>query len=102
VDTVKLLLAAHADVNSRDDRGNTALLGAVARGWNDMVRVLIAAGADPYAANTAGLSPYDLAKGKPIGIRQALDLKPDTAALIEQLKPHAPVKVASAERKAKP
>lgn len=97
VETVKLLLAAHADVNARDDAGNTALMGAVLRGWNEMAKTLIAAGADPYAANNAGVSPYDAAKGKPAGVRlQAVDLKPDTAALIEQLKPRPGVKVATA------
>jgi hypothetical protein len=65
-----------------------------------MVRTLIAAGGNPYLANNAGLSPYDVAKGKPIGMRQALDLKADTAALIEQLKPQGAVKVASTEAKA--
>jgi ankyrin repeat protein len=103
VDTVKLLIAAHADVNARDDAGNTALMGAVLRGWNDMAKVLIAAGADPYLPNNAGVSPYDAAKGKPAGVRlQAIDLKPDTAALIEQLKPRGPVKVAAADSKTKP
>lgn len=104
VETVKLLLGAHADVNAKDDNGNTALTGAVLRGWNEMVRTLIAAGADPYLANNAGISPYDMAKGKPSGVRlQAVDLKPDTAALIEQLKPRNAVKVASAGGgKAKP
>jgi ankyrin repeat protein len=98
VETVKLLLAAHADVNAKDDNGNTALMGAVLRGWNDMTRTLIAAGADPYLANNAGVSPYDAAKGKPSGARlQAVDIKPDTAALIEQLKPRGEaVKVAAA------
>jgi ankyrin repeat protein len=104
VETVKLLLAAHADVNAKDDNGNTALMGAVLRGWNDMTRTLIAAGADPYLANNTGVSPYDVAKGKPSGARlQAVDIKPDTAALIEQLKPRVAVKVAAAaEGKAKP
>ena len=103
VETVKLLLDAKADVNARDDNGNTALTGAVLRGWNQMVRTLIAAGADPYLANNTGVSPYDIAKGKPSGARlQAIDLKPDTAALIEQLKPRTAVKVAVAESKAKP
>jgi hypothetical protein len=68
-----------------------------------MVRTLIAAGADPYLANNAGISPYDMAKGKPSGVRlQAIDLKPDTAALIEQLKPKDAVKVASTDAKTKP
>jgi len=101
VETVKLLIAAHADVNATDDRGNTALLGAVYRGWNDMVRVLIAAGADPYLPNKAGQSPYDAAKSKPTGIRQVLDIKADTAALIEQLKPQTSLKVASTDGKTK-
>ncbi|HEY4031363.1 MAG TPA: ankyrin repeat domain-containing protein [Caulobacteraceae bacterium] len=104
VETVKLLLDAKADVNARDDAGNTALTGAVLRGWNQMVRTLITAGADPYLANNAGLSPYDMAKGKPPGVRaQVIDVKADTAALIEQLKPHGAVKVASAaDAKTKP
>ena len=103
VETVKLLLDAKADVNARDDNGNTALTGAVLRGWNQMVRTLIAAGADPYLANNAGISPYDMAKGKPAGVRlQAVDIKADTAALIEQLKPRDAVKVASTGEKAKP
>jgi ankyrin repeat protein len=103
VETVKLLLDAKADVNARDDNGNTALTGAVLRGWNQMVRALIAAGADPYLANNAGISPYDIAKGKPSGMRQAMDIKADTAALIEQLKPNSAVKVASStDAKVKP
>ena len=102
VETVKLLIAAHADVNAQDLRGNTALMGAVYRGWNEMVRTLIASGADPYLANKAGLSPYDVAKGKPSGARQqVLDIKADTAALIEQLKPQSAVKVASTDGKPK-
>jgi cytohesin len=100
VETVTLLLGAKADVNAKDDNGNTALTGAVLRGWNQMVRTLIAAGADPYLANNAGVSPYDMAKGKPAGVRlQAIELKADTAALIEQLKPRSAVKVAAAESK---
>ncbi len=103
VETVKLLIAARAQVDARDDNGNTALMGAVLRGWNDMAKVLIAAGADPYLANNAGVSPYDAAKGKPAGVRlQVVEIKPDTAALIEQLKPKGPVKVAAAESKTKP
>jgi ankyrin repeat protein len=100
---VKLLLDAKADVNAKDDLGNTALTGAVLRGWNQMVKTLVAAGADPYLANNAGLSPYDMAKGKPAGVpRQAIELKADTAALIEQLKPKSAVKVASTDAKTKP
>jgi ankyrin repeat protein len=103
VETVKLLIAAHADINAQDARGNTALMGAVYRGWNEVARVLIDAGADPYLANKAGLSPYDVAKGKPSGAhQQVLDIKADTAALIERLKPQAALKMASTDAKTKP
>ena len=87
VTVMGLLIAAGADVNARDERGNTALHGAVYRGWNEAVRTLIGAGADPYLANSDGKSAYDLAIEKPVSARfQIADIKPDTAPLISQLK----------------
>jgi ankyrin repeat protein len=88
LDAVKLLIAAHADVNAKDERGDTALHGAVYRGYNEVVRALIAAGADPYLANAAGKSAFDIAHERPINGRgQIVDIKADTAELISQLKP---------------
>jgi ankyrin repeat protein len=86
--TVKLLLAAGAKVNAQDDRGNTALTGAVYRGWNDVVKLLIENGADPYLNNADGKSPMDAAQGKVArtGL-QSIVVNPETAALMARLKP---------------
>jgi uncharacterized protein len=87
--TVKVLLEAKASVNARDDRGNTAIMGAVFRGWNDVLTTLIEAGANPYQANNAGKTAMDAAQGKfgGGGRQQMVTLDPGSAALIEKLKP---------------
>ena len=89
VKTVKRLIEGKADVNARDDRGNTAIMGAVFRGWNDVIKALIEAGADPYQANNAGKTAMDIAKGTFAGggRQQLVTLDPGSAALIEKLKP---------------
>ena len=88
VEVIKLLIAAGADVNARDDRGDTALHGAVYRGWNDAARTLIQNGADPYLADNNGKSPYDIAKTSPPTARgQIVAVDPGAAALITQLRP---------------
>ena len=46
VECVEVLIAAKADVNARDDDQDTALLQAVGGGHIDVVRLLLAAGAD--------------------------------------------------------
>lgn len=88
VATVKLLVAGGADPNARDDRGATALHGAVLRGWTDVVRTLIELGADPYQANNDGKSAADIAASTSWTARsQIVELNPETAKLIAQLKP---------------
>ncbi len=60
---VSILLRAGADVNSRDSHGNTALWRAVfcSEGRGEIIQLLRAAGADPYAENDSGVSPIALA-----------------------------------------
>jgi ankyrin repeat protein len=89
--TVQRILEAHPDINARDDRGNSAIMGAVFRGWNDVIKVLIEAGADPYLPNKAGKSAFDVAQAKTATgagpARQEVTIDPASAALIQKLKP---------------
>lgn len=56
------LIAAHARVNQENSRGETALHAAVQRRDVALVRLLIAAGANPDAQDSvAGMSPRDYA-----------------------------------------
>ena len=53
--TTDLLLARGADANSADDdRGNTALMGVAFKGYDEIARLLIDAGADVNLRNHAG------------------------------------------------
>lgn len=90
VAVIKLLIAAGADVNRKDDRGNTALIGAVLRGYNDVIKQLIEAGADPYQPNAEGKTAADVAKGPSWQVRaQIIEISPKSAQLIAELKPPA-------------
>ncbi len=59
-----LLLAAAARPDVRDAHGNTPLSRAVfcSRGDGTVIRLLRAAGADPLACNSRGVSPISLAR----------------------------------------
>ena len=58
-----LLLAARANTELRDSFGNTPLFRAVfcSRGKGGVIGLLRQAGADPFAENSSGVSPYKLA-----------------------------------------
>lgn len=49
--TVKDMIAAGANVNVKDEHGNTPLLEAARNGHDDVVRALLAAGADMKVRN---------------------------------------------------
>ncbi len=55
-DEVAALLAAHVDVNCRDDIGQTPLITAAAGGSLESVRRLLAAGAETAASDPMGWS----------------------------------------------
>ena len=59
-ETVKALLDAKANVNTKDDYGWTPLMHAVKYGRTDTVRALLEAKANP-SVNADGLAPVDLA-----------------------------------------
>jgi ankyrin repeat protein len=71
---VSKLLAAHVDVNARDDTGATALSWAVLRNNGGAVARLLKAQANPNLADANGITPLMLAinGGFPDSVRQLL------------------------------
>ena len=58
------MLRAGANATLADSYGNTALFRAVfaSKGEGEVIKLLRAAGADPYATNSHGASPLSLAQ----------------------------------------
>jgi uncharacterized protein len=63
-DAAAILLNAGGSVDARDAHGNTPLFTAVfnSRGHGEVIELLRAHGADPYAKNNHGVSPLSLAR----------------------------------------
>jgi ankyrin repeat protein len=59
--TVRDMLASGANVNVRDEHGNTALIEAARNGHDDVVRTLLGAGADVKVKNDNGKTALMLA-----------------------------------------
>jgi uncharacterized protein len=70
-----------ADVNAADHEGNTALHNAAARGDVEMIRYLVAKGANVQAVNREGRTTADMANG-PV---QRIQPWPEALALLERL-----------------
>jgi ankyrin repeat protein len=88
IETLKLLLAYKADINTKDTtNGRTALHGAAIWGWNDVIKFLADNGADLFAKDNAGMLPLDSALGKAggFGRQNATTVRPETADLIRKL-----------------
>jgi ankyrin repeat protein len=96
IESLKLLLAAGADINTKDGtRGLTPLHEAARWGWNDVVRFLVEHGANLQAKDSRGMTPVDSALGKAGGNSrggQRIDVHEDTAALLRTLIAGAPSK----------
>jgi ankyrin repeat protein len=71
----------HADVNARDENGYTPLHHAAARGDNDMIKYLVAHGADVHAVAKNGMTVVDMANG-PVSRISPI---PETIELLEKL-----------------
>jgi ankyrin repeat protein len=79
---VKFLVEeVHADVNARDEDGNTALHHAASRGDNEMIEYLVSRGADVKLVNRTGQTTVDMANG-PV---QRVQPYPETIKLLEGL-----------------
>jgi ankyrin repeat protein len=87
--TLTLLLEHSADINGQEStRGLTALHEAARWGWNDVVKFLIAHGADVRATDTRGMTPVDSALGRAGGnskFADRFDRFEETAALLRRL-----------------
>lgn len=98
VQAAKALLAAGAQINARDNSGQTALHGAAGWGWNDLVRALVASNADLMAKDARGRTAADIAMGSPSSSgRAASNPHPETEALLRQLMREARPPVASTQ-----
>ena len=62
VETLQRLLAQGVAINTRDNKGNTALMLAVTHRQLPAVRILLDSGADPALVNNEGLTALRLAR----------------------------------------
>ena len=92
IDTLKILLEAGADVNSKDPSGKTPLHEAARWGWNATVQFLVDHGADLYAKSRdpqgREKTVIDSAMGRNGGNSRGgarIDVHGDTAKLLEDL-----------------
>jgi ankyrin repeat protein len=84
VDAVALCLELGADINATNSMGLTALLGAVNRGSNDIIELLVKRGARLDIKDKEGRTPMRWAEGVFLAAIGA-ERKPKTIALLEQL-----------------
>jgi ankyrin repeat protein len=84
IDAVNLCLELGADVNATNSMGLTALLGAVNRGSNEIVELLVRRGARLDIQDKEGRTPLRWAEGVFLAAVGA-ERKPATIALLERL-----------------
>jgi len=93
--SLDLLLKAGGEINGKGSRSEqTPLHGAAFWGWNDVVKFLVAQGADVNAKDNRGLTPVDSAMGRAGGNSrggQRIDVHQDTAELLVKLGATTPV-----------
>jgi ankyrin repeat protein len=85
-EAVEMLLSAGADINARDNTGQTALHGAASWGWNEVVKTLATHHAELLAKDARGRTAADIAMGSASSSgRGSSDPHPATVALLRQL-----------------
>jgi ankyrin repeat protein len=84
IEAVRMCLELGNDVNATNSMGLSALLGAVNRGSNDIIRILVAEGADLDVVDREGRTAIRWAEGVFLAAVGA-ERKPETIALLEQL-----------------
>jgi hypothetical protein len=81
---VKAALATGADVNERNNGGQTALILAVIFGHTELVRLLVKSGANPHLRDNLGLDAVEWAQRR--GLTDALELFGSNAAPAEKIR----------------
>jgi hypothetical protein len=88
MESIRLLLAAGADINAADRLGRTPLLGAAFWGYDDVVRMLADNGARLDARDAQGRGALDYALGRAGGQGrggQGVVVNEKTGRLLEEL-----------------
>jgi len=87
ITAIRLLTDAGANVNAVPKSGETALHSAALRGWSDLVKVLVADGAQLDVPARTGLTPLDfaMARYQPGFLEPKPNPHAETAALLKQL-----------------
>ena len=88
IQSIKLLVAAGADINGAEAQGRTALHGAAQWGLTEIVKLLASQGADINAADRRGFTPLDYAMGLAGGLGfdgKSGVVREDTAKVIKDL-----------------
>jgi uncharacterized protein len=87
ITAIRLLTDAGANVNAVPKSGETALHSAALRGWNDLVKVLVADGAQLDVPARTSLTPIDfaMARYQPGFLEPKPSPHAETAALLKQL-----------------
>jgi hypothetical protein len=88
IDALELLLEQGLDINAAATNGRTALHGAALQGYDEVIKFLVANGADLYAKDQRGFTALDTALGLAGGFgfsgREGV-VREGTAALIRAL-----------------
>jgi ankyrin repeat protein len=89
IETAKLLIAAGANVNAVNERGQTSLHAATQQGWTQFVRFLATNGARLDVKDRGGVTALDIATGRAGGASRpgvsGPETHPETAAALREL-----------------
>jgi len=84
LEAAKLCLEKGADVNAVNKQGFTAMHGATNKGFDAMVKLLVAAGGKLDVKDSQGRTPMDFAGGVFLAVQPPV-AKPNTIALLKEL-----------------
>jgi ankyrin repeat protein len=93
LETAKLCLEKGNDVNAVNNQGITAMHGATNRGFDDMVKLLAAAGSKLDVPDKQGRTPMTYAEGVFLAVQPPVS-KPSTIALLNSLMGKTPPQAA--------